>query len=392
MFKNMSDIVHRRTNVAVSIIVPVYNAEKYLEKCLDSIVQQTLKDIEIILIDDGSKDGSATICKKYCELDDRFTYYRKENEGLAAARQDGLERAKGEYIGFVDSDDWLELNMYARMYTVAKQEDADIVFCNCFVDDDVKNPVDLEPGSYNINEIGEKILSRTLAGLTSKGANSVIRWSNCLRIYKKNLIDSHGIKFDRRFRRSQDLPFTFEATLCSTKYVSLNDEFLYHNRSVDNDNSLSRGYTENYWGLINPLIERLYGDIERYGRVELIEKMHLSTFFFANQGILNECEKSCQPFKEKLFNLKMILDDEYVKESLTHINKKLLNQHYQGIYDCLKCRTELQAYVVYKLQPIKTRLMAIPRIFTRKVLNNRFVEPIYLYLRRKIDKNYSVSK
>lgn len=90
--------------IKVSIVVPVYNAEKDLKKCLDSVVNQTLKEIEIILIDDGSIDSSADICKKYM-TDNRVSYYYKENEGLAVARQDGTERARGEFVCFVDSDD-----------------------------------------------------------------------------------------------------------------------------------------------------------------------------------------------------------------------------------------------------------------------------------------------
>ena len=112
--------------VKVSVIVPIYNAEKYLKQCLDSIVNQTLKEIEIILIDDGSTDGSAQICKKYLN-DERVSYYHKENEGLAAARDDGMLRATGEYIGFVDADDWLEPDLYQHAYALATQYDVDLV-------------------------------------------------------------------------------------------------------------------------------------------------------------------------------------------------------------------------------------------------------------------------
>ena len=116
--------------VKVSVIVPIYNAERYLKQCLDSIKDQTLTDIEVIMIDDGSTDRSAEISNQYL-TDSRFSYYFKENEGLAAARADGIERANGEYIGFIDSDDWIEPDMYEKMYTAAKSNDSDIVFCNC---------------------------------------------------------------------------------------------------------------------------------------------------------------------------------------------------------------------------------------------------------------------
>ena len=116
-------------NVKVSVIIPVYNTEPYLEKCISSVVNQTLKDIEIIIIDDGSSDGSPDICKRYLN-DTRVIYYRKENEGLAAARADGMERASGEFIGFIDSDDWAEPDMFEKMYNAAVDTGSDIVYCN----------------------------------------------------------------------------------------------------------------------------------------------------------------------------------------------------------------------------------------------------------------------
>ena len=93
-------------NIAVSIIVPIYNKEPYLKECLDTIVKQTLKEIEIILVDDGSVDKSKEICEEYL-YDSRVSYYYQENEGLASARQTGIDHASGEYIGFIDADDWI---------------------------------------------------------------------------------------------------------------------------------------------------------------------------------------------------------------------------------------------------------------------------------------------
>ena len=96
----------------VSIIVPVYKVEKYLRKCIDSIINQTLKDIEIILVDDGSPDNCGKICDEYAAKDTRIKVIHKENGGLSSARNAGMEVAEGEYIGFVDSDDWIESDMY----------------------------------------------------------------------------------------------------------------------------------------------------------------------------------------------------------------------------------------------------------------------------------------
>lgn len=114
----------------VSIIVPVYNVEKYLRKCLDSLVSQTLKDIEIIIVNDGSPDNSDKIIDEYTKKFPNFKSYIKENGGQASARNYGLKKASGEYIGFVDSDDYVESNMFEKLYNKAKSQDFDVVACD----------------------------------------------------------------------------------------------------------------------------------------------------------------------------------------------------------------------------------------------------------------------
>lgn len=112
--------------IKVSVIVPVYNVEKFLPECLDSLINQTLKDIEIICVNDGSKDNSLTILQKYAQKDSRIKIIDQQNQGLSAARNSGMKTASGEFIGFVDSDDWVDLNYYEKLYNAAKKFDSDI--------------------------------------------------------------------------------------------------------------------------------------------------------------------------------------------------------------------------------------------------------------------------
>ena len=116
----------------VSIIVPVYKAEAYLHRCVDSILAQTFTDFELLLIDDGSPDRSGEICDEYAQKDSRIRVIHKENGGVSSARQRGLDEAVGEYTIHVDSDDWVEPNMLEELYKKAKQDDADIVICDYF--------------------------------------------------------------------------------------------------------------------------------------------------------------------------------------------------------------------------------------------------------------------
>src|SRR5690554_2626737 len=121
-------------NGLLSIIVPVYNMEQYIEKCIMSIFLQTYKNIEIILIDDGSTDNSGNLCDKYSVIDPRVKVIHKENGGLSSARNAGLEVAMGEYIGFVDPDDWIEPTMYETMYSNIKKNKSEICICNYIID------------------------------------------------------------------------------------------------------------------------------------------------------------------------------------------------------------------------------------------------------------------
>ena len=117
-------------NELISIVVPVYNVEKYIEKCVNSITNQVYNNLEIILVNDGSTDNSGKLCDSLSKLDDRIKVYHKENGGLSDARNYGVERANGKYIGFVDSDDFIDSDMYKTLYDVIKRENADVAECN----------------------------------------------------------------------------------------------------------------------------------------------------------------------------------------------------------------------------------------------------------------------
>ena len=116
----------------VSIIVPVYKAEKYLNRCIDSILAQTFTDFELLLIDDGSPDRSGEICDEYAKKDSRIRVIHKENGGVSSARQRGLDESVGEYTMHADPDDWVEPEMLDELYKKAKEEDADMVICDFF--------------------------------------------------------------------------------------------------------------------------------------------------------------------------------------------------------------------------------------------------------------------
>ena len=160
--------------IKVSIIVPVYNVEKYISRCLDSLVDQTLKEIEIIVVNDETPDNSEKIILEYTNKYKNIKYYKKKNGGLSDARNYGIGYASGEYIAFVDSDDYVDLSMFEKMYKKAKTDNLDIVVCDSievYIDKTI-----LKRSNFNYSDsvIKNYIISPPMA---------------CIRLYKKNLFD-----------------------------------------------------------------------------------------------------------------------------------------------------------------------------------------------------------
>lgn len=142
----------------ISIIIPVYNVCEYLEKCLDSVINQTYNNLEIILVDDGSSDGSEKICDEYAMKDKRVKVIHKENGGVASARNEGVKHSAGAYIGWIDSDDFACSNMFERLYELAQENDADIVICDNYINEINEDGSKLEVYTMKAKDIMPDVL------------------------------------------------------------------------------------------------------------------------------------------------------------------------------------------------------------------------------------------
>jgi len=222
----------------VSIIVPVYNAEKYLNKCLDSIVNQTYSNLEIILINDGSTDNSLSICNDYTNKDGRIIVIDKHNTGAADSRNEGLKKATGKYIMFVDSDDFIDLNIIEKKLTMLVGFDDTIAMCKmgvCFSLDHIqKQEENLLKTTYGNNAIKNSIIYRYFYP-TSK--NEKLAGSACRMLIPRKIITDNNIKF-KNLRFREDAIFCIELLL-KTNNVLVLDEALYfyhlNQRSVSRD-------------------------------------------------------------------------------------------------------------------------------------------------------------
>ena len=197
------------TKPKVSVVIPVYKVEKYLQRCLDSVINQTLKDIEIILIDDGSPDNCGRICDQYSEKDSRIKVIHKKNEGVSAARNDGIKAATGEYIGFVDSDDYIAENMFEVMYQQAYNYNADISMCEFVFTAEGTEPIfsSLSSDDYK----GIQLLSKEDIFSLVVDFSKMVQTNIWNKLFRTDIVKK--IKFDVNKKMSEDLEFLME-TIC----------------------------------------------------------------------------------------------------------------------------------------------------------------------------------
>ena len=211
----------------VSVIIPVYNTKQYLRECLDSVVNQTLRDIEIICVDDGSTDGSLAILREYQEKDSRVSVYTQPNLNAGAARNHGLRYAKGEYLSFLDSDDFFEQNMLEKAYEHAKQQNAEICVYRC-------DAYDEDSGAYVSRQysIQEENLpeNRPFAGVEVKKNlfGTFVGWT-WDKLFLREYIVGNQMRFQEQ-RTTNDLLFTYFA-LAKAQRITVFEDILVHHRT-----------------------------------------------------------------------------------------------------------------------------------------------------------------
>lgn len=214
----------------VSVIIPAYNAEKYLENCLNSILGQTYADFEAVVVDDGSTDESAIICDKFAAQDGRFRVIHKKNEGLICARKTGIIEAKGEYIAFVDADDWIDVDFLETGLRQMENEAADIVITGCTREygtysETAQNKI--QPGIYGVLELAREVCPRMLhyEGFYEFGILPYI-WN---KFYKKDLLSPCYEDIDTSIYDGEDVAVVYPYLLHAQKAIITNDT-KYHYR------------------------------------------------------------------------------------------------------------------------------------------------------------------
>lgn len=223
----------------ISVIVPVYKVERYLDRCVQSIVDQTYRNLEIILVDDGSPDSCPDMCDAWIAKDYRIRVIHQENQGLGAARNSGIESSTGELIGFVDSDDWLEPTMYEALFNSLKNNDADISMTASIMEyPDGRQICHYQPNVHLVMTTSESFKYVNLPGYSTISA-----WS---KLIKRSVLGD--IRFPEGCVNGEDTRFTYEV-FAASKRTTFDSVPLYHYRITEG--SLSRTYTNYNLSLIH---------------------------------------------------------------------------------------------------------------------------------------------
>lgn len=264
---------------AVSIVVPIYKVEAYLKQCVTSILHQTFRDFELILVDDGSPDKCGVICDGFAATDSRIRVLHKENGGLASAIIAGCSIAQGSYFGFVDSDDWIEPQMFSQMYDCAVQRGADIVTCGYIYD--YGNKQSKVGAGETMCFDKEQIITVLLPELLNVYGwrENIFSNSRCDKLYRAQLIQENLGFYNSQISAGEDLNFTFSALLDANKVICLGNAYFYHYR-VRAD-SITRSYNPHLWKNNQLLIASLLAIADAKKSSAKIRSLIIPTFVYA---------------------------------------------------------------------------------------------------------------
>lgn len=336
--------------IKVSVVIPVYNVEKYLEKCLNSIINQTLKEIEIICINDCSTDSSFHILKNYQKLDNRIIIINNEiNQKAGFSRNIGIEKATGEYIGFIDSDDYIDENFFEELYNTAKKYDSDIV-----------NTANISYHNYTTNKIENTFNSNLIEGTFNYSNDIIIEsfrnwfiikpsinvnvWS---KIWKNSFLKNNNIRFFKIFP-IEDFNFTLKSLAYEPK-ISYNNKALYYYAKYDRTSNIPKIQDYFHWDLI--MVE----DLINYYRKNAPK--YVKNIFNVYIGILYASFTELYRKNYNRNDIMLKVSELFNNLNLSYIELKYTNIFLHRFYLIMKNNPNNIAYLIYFYD------------FIRKILN-----------------------
>ena len=295
----------------VSVIVPVYKVEKYIYRCVKSLINQTLKDIEIILVDDGSPDRCPEICEQFAREDKRIQVVHKTNGGLSSARNAGLEVARGKYIGFVDSDDDVELDMYEKMAGMAEKYQVDFVmadYTRVFANGKIQKVQQcIDGGLYNRERVIKSIFPRLIMqeNIEYGPLLSVVM---CL--YRTDFLRENHLIFDEEVKWSEDNIFSAIMGYHCNSFYYLKGEALYH--YYNNPGTITTSYRKGAWQVYSVMNKHLHDFFDWVTDYDFSRQLKLHMIYYASNCIGQE---TSLPKNQAIQGIKSILNSKQLKNA-----------------------------------------------------------------------------
>lgn len=337
----------------VTIVIPVYNVEKYLDRCLKSIVNQTYKNLEILLIDDESPDRCPEICENWARLDSRIRVIHKKNAGLGMARNTGIDNATGEFICFVDSDDYIELDTIEKAYSKAIGCRADVVYygynivnAEGVVTKEYKPEIDKLV--YVGKEVAEEILPELVSPDYSKGKKANLMLSACTALFSMNLINNIHWRFvSERQIISEDV-YSLMKLFGHVTCVGILPEAMYY--YCQNDTSLTRTYRKDRYEGIKAFYDQVLILCENLKYPEIIKTRFASVYLAFVIAALKLIVLSNDDFLEKLRNIRNIEKDPHLKKVLSKIDLRIESKSRKLIRTAMLSQNTLLCYFMLVLR------------------------------------------
>lgn len=339
----------------VSIVVPIYNMEGYLTRCLDSLITQSFVDIEIIAVNDGSTDSSLSILHEYAKADCRVVVINKNNGGVSSARNEGIQAARGAYIGFVDPDDWVDEDMYGAMYKAATDDHADIIMCTYvreFGSHSKEKKFDLPTKvMYGRDEVQSKIMRRLVGPLKEELASPeyLDAWGTVWsKLYRSELIKNNDVQFvDLSIVGSnEDSLFNIHAFYNAHSFVFLNQAYYHYWRA--NSESVTSGYNPSLIQNFSQLYQLIDDFLIKNSLHEDYHSALNNRICFNTLGLgLNTISKyNNSSMLMKMKTLNKLLNDGRMKRCLQQLELTYFPATWKVFFLCAKLRFSLGLYVM----------------------------------------------
>lgn len=318
----------------VSIIIPIYNTGKYLNKCVDSLLNQTLQEVEIIMVDDGSNEETATICDEQAARDSRIKVFHKQNEGVSIARNYALERATGKYIGFVDSDDWVDTFMFQTLVNVLESQDVDVVYCDATtVWDDGRTELDtFSTLSSSVALETSSLSPRTLCQLAG---------STCRGLFKSSTLREYNICFPEGLKFSEDRIFNLLVLSHTSRIYYLKKSFYF--RYMRNDSCVNSYHHDaasivlRSSSIMQQLVSEHWGEEHRKAYLQQMATSFVGYLY----GIITRPQNDTPRYRE----FAQMASTPELHEAIATLNLRdirsrlIANEHYRVLYLLMQMHT-----------------------------------------------------